>query len=142
MHSWIARLSAAFAAGTVGAVANSLAVQLAGLLQPGAAPALSAAWLYPRLVWGGLWGLLFLAPVLPGRPLLRGAIASLAPTLARLTVFAPPDALPDARTIVLTLLFNAIWGIAGVLWYEAARGPRRDPAIHSDRSVARGHQSG
>ncbi len=122
MRPWIARLSAAFTAGTVGAVVNSLAVQLAGRLQPGAAPPFSAAWLYPRLVWGGLWGLLFLAPVLPGRPLLRGAIASLAPTLARLTVFAPPDAVPDARLILLTALFNAVWGIAGVLWYEAARG--------------------
>lgn len=124
MRSWFARLSAAFTAGAVGAVVNSLAVQLAGLLQPGAAPAFTAPWLYPRLVWGGLWGLLFLAPVLPGRPLLRGILASLAPTLARLTVFAPPDAVPDARTILLTAVFNAIWGIAGVLWFEAARGPR------------------
>ena len=28
------------------------------------APALSAPWLYPRLVWGGIWGLLFLVPLM------------------------------------------------------------------------------
>jgi hypothetical protein len=122
MSTGIARLSAAFAAGAVGAVVNSLAVQLAGRLQPGAAPAFSPEWLYPRLVWGGLFGLLLLLPFLPGRPLLRGLVVSLAPTLARLTVLSPAGSSPNGRTVLLTVLFNAVWGIAAAYWLAAALG--------------------
>jgi hypothetical protein len=28
------------------------------------APALKLSWLYPRIVWGGLWGLVFVFPFL------------------------------------------------------------------------------
>jgi hypothetical protein len=116
-----ARLSVAFAAGVVGALANSLAVQLAGALRPGAAPELTPAWLYQRLVWGGLWGLLLLLPVLPGRPVARGLLISLAPSVARLAFFAPAAGAPaGALGVVLVFLFNAIWGIVAALWFRAA----------------------
>jgi hypothetical protein len=119
MRQPIARVSAAFAAGAVGAVVNSFALQLAGRLQPGAAPEATPEWIYQRLVWGGLWGLLFLLPILPGRPVVRGLLVSLAPSLARLTVFAPEGASADVKTVIFVLLFNAIWGVVAALWYEA-----------------------
>ena len=62
-------LSLVFAAGCWGALWNSLAVWVFGALGIAPAlgvhiaPALTPAFLYPRLVWGGLWGLLFLLPL-------------------------------------------------------------------------------
>ena len=50
-----------FAAGCLGALANSLAVWLFGdlgitkLLGVSISPSLTAGWLYPRIVWGGIW---------------------------------------------------------------------------------------
>jgi hypothetical protein len=115
MSQPVTRLSAAFAAGAVGALVNSLAVQLAGQIRPGSAPALTSEWLYPRLVWGGLWGLLLVLPLLRNRPVVRGLLISLAPSLARLTVFAGAP-----TPIAAVFLFNAIWGIAAAIWYRAA----------------------
>ncbi len=62
-----------FAAGCVGALANSLAVWWFGdfditkRFAVSIAPSLSAVWLYPRIVWGGLWGLLFAPPLLKSK---------------------------------------------------------------------------
>lgn len=122
MRRLITRLSLAFAAGAVGAIANSLAVQLGGMLRPGASvPPFTPAWIYQRLVWGGLFGLLLTLPLLRGRPVLQGLVISLAPSLARLTVFAPPDASASVANIVQVLVFNAIWGVVAALWYDAAQ---------------------
>lgn len=110
----------AFAAGAVGALANSLAVQIAGQLRPGAAPPFTPAWIYQRLVWGGIWGFLLLLPLLRGRPVVRGLLLGLAPAVARLTLFAPPDASASVAGIAQVFLFNAIWGVAAALWFHAA----------------------
>jgi multidrug efflux pump subunit AcrB len=116
----------AFAAGTIGAVANSLAVWLSGKLGISAAlsvaiaPALTPTWLYPRLVWGGLWGLLLLLPMRTRGDFPRGLLISLPPTLAQLLVFFPRSGRGflglDLGTLtpVLVFLFNAVWGWAAV----------------------------
>lgn len=52
-----------FVAGLLGALANSLFVWACGewgltaLIGVKIAPSLKLAWLYPRMVWGGIWGL-------------------------------------------------------------------------------------
>ena len=120
MRPWITRLSVAFTAGAVGALANSLAVQLAGRLRPEGPPPFTPPWLYQRLVWGGIWGFLLLLPLLRGRPVLRGLVLCIAPAVARLTVFAPPEAAASAASIVLVFVFNMIWGVAAALWFHAA----------------------
>jgi len=85
-----------FAAGCLGVLANSLAVWLFGhygitsSMGVAITPSLSAHWLYPRIVWGGLWGLLFVLPMLQSRLLLKGFILSLFPT-AELFVVIPYD---------------------------------------------------
>lgn len=123
MSQLTTRLSAAFTAGAVGAIANSLAVQLAGTLRPAAgAPELTPPWIYQRLVWGGMFGLLLLLPILRGRPVVQGLVISLAPSLARLTLFAPLGVSPSVAGIVQVLVFNAIWGVVAALWYHAAIG--------------------
>ena len=77
------KLLIVFAAGCIGALANSLTVWgfgdlgITSKLGVALAPALSPAWLYPRIVWGGLWGLIFTLSLHQSKPLLKGSILSL-----------------------------------------------------------------
>jgi hypothetical protein len=129
------RLSLLFAAGAVGALANSLAVWGAGELGVARAlgvaiePGLTPAWLYPRIVWGGLWGALFLLPVSRERWVRRGLVLSLGPTLAQLLVVFPLASGKrvfglelGALTPLLVLVYNAVWGVAASGWLRLTRG--------------------
>ena len=123
------RLTVIFAAGCLGGLANSLAVWLFGAygvtktLGVRIAPDLSPVWLYPRLVWGGIWGLLFLLPVFRSSVLKRGLLLSLGPTIIQLFVVFPYKADQGmmgmglgALTPLLVFVFNAIWGITVAVW--------------------------
>jgi hypothetical protein len=126
------KLSAAFTGGVIGALLSSLLFWELGrngvtawmgvTLRPG----LSFAWLYPRLVAGGLWGLLFLLPLLPSRPATRGLLWSLAPSAFTLLHVMPMAGRGlfglgyGALTPVLVLLINAVWGLTAAFWYRAA----------------------
>ncbi len=123
----LGRLAIVFAAGAAGALANSLAVWLCGLGVNGAlgvaiSPTLSAGWLYPRIVWGGIWGVLFLLPIATRRPLMKGLLLSAGPTLIQLLVVFPFKAGKGwlglelgAMTPLLVVFFNAIWGAVAAL---------------------------
>ena len=126
------KISLTFSAGVVGALVNSLALWLFGasrlhdVLHVAIAPALSAPWLYPRLVWGGLWGLLFAIPVFTNRGWSRGLWLSLAPTAAQLLYFFPYHAHKGffglqlgMMTPVVVLVFNALWGLSAYAWLRA-----------------------
>ena len=123
------KLTVIFAAGCLGGLANSLAVWLFGAygvtksLGVRIAPDLSPVWLYPRLVWGGIWGLLFLLPVFRNSALKRGLLLSLGPTIIQLFVVFPYKADQGmmgmglgALTPLLVFVFNAIWGITVAIW--------------------------
>ena len=130
------KLSVVFAAGCLGGLLNSLAVWLGGYygitpaLGVKIAPQLSAAWLYPRIVWGGIWGILFLLPLLKRNYLIRGLIFSLGPTLVQLFVVFPMKANKGvmgldlgALTPVAVVVFNAIWGITAAIWLRLTTRP-------------------
>ncbi|PCI43208.1 MAG: hypothetical protein COB41_07715 [Proteobacteria bacterium] len=123
-----------FAAGCLGALANSLAVWLFGYysitssLGVSIAPTLSADWLYPRIVWGGLWGLLFILPMLQSRLLLKGAVLSLFPTAVQLFVVFPMMAHKGVAgldlgllTPLVVLFFNWVWGVVAALAIKAGK---------------------
>lgn len=123
------KFTVTFAAGCLGGLANSLAVWLFGAygvtktLGVRIAPDLSPVWLYPRLVWGGIWGLLFLLPVFRSSVLKRGLLLSLGPTIIQLFVVFPYKADQGmmgmglgALTPFLVFVFNAIWGITVAVW--------------------------
>ncbi len=123
-----------FAAGCLGALANSITVWLFGDLGITASagvsisPSLSANWLYPRLVWGGLWGLLFILPMMQSKPLLKGTLLSLFPTLVQLLVVFPYKTrygIAGLELGILTpafvLFFNWIWGVVTALIIRFAR---------------------
>jgi len=128
------RLLLCFAAGCLGALANSITVWLFGDLglsrQLGVAiaPHLSAGWLYPRIVWGGIWGLLFLFPLFRSKPLLQGSVLSLAPSAVQLLYIFPVLAHKGLGglelgylTPLLVIFFNWIWGLATALAIKLAR---------------------
>lgn len=133
MRNLSKNISMVFAAGCLGGLVNSLAVWIFGDLGINAAlgvkiaPALTPQWLYPRIVWGGIWGLLFLLPLMRSRILSRGIIFSLGPTLVQLFVVFPLKAGKgymglDLGTLtpLLVFIFNAIWGIATAIWLRWA----------------------
>ncbi len=120
----------AFAAGAAGGLANSLAVWIFGLLGittamgVGIAPAISAGWLYPRIVWGGLWGLLLLLPIKPGNWVLRGILFSIGPTLVQLLIVFPYKADKGMFGLDLGMMtpgfvvvFNLVWGLVAAWIY-------------------------
>lgn len=129
MKFTIKNISLTFTAGCVGGLINMLAIWLFGAwgitraLGVQIAPQLSAPWLYNRLVWGGLWGLLFLLPR-RNRPLfVRCLLYSLAPGLVQLLVVFPFQAHKGMLGLQLgyltpafVLFFNAIWGLAAGFW--------------------------
>jgi len=123
-----------FAAGALGALANSLAVWsfgsfgLTAALDVAIAPNLSAHWLYPRIVWGGLWGLLFVLPILPSKLFTKGALLSLFPTAVQLFVVFPLMAHKGMGgldlglfTPLFVLFFNWVWGFITALAIKIAK---------------------
>lgn len=125
-------LSAAFTGGVIGALlASLLFVELnrygvVSWLGVTLHPSASLSWLYPRLMAGGLWGLLFALPLLPGRPATRGLLWSLAPAAYFLLHQMPAVGRGlfglgyGALTPALVLVLLATWGLAAGLWYHQA----------------------
>ncbi|MBI5440413.1 MAG: hypothetical protein HY900_04285 [Deltaproteobacteria bacterium] len=126
--STLRRVSAAYVGGLVGALDDSFDTGFSArrVLGIGLRPEWTAPWLYPRLVWGGVWGLLFLLPVLRARAVLRGVVFSLAPTAVVLFAVFPgmgkgPLGLGfGALTPALVALLNFGWGIVASVWYRQA----------------------
>ena len=123
-----------FSAGCLGALANSIALWLFGYFGittsfgVSLAPALTPNYLYPRIVWGGLWGLLFILPMLKSRLLLKGAVLSLFPTVVQLFVVFPLKANKGIAgvelgllTPVFVLFFNWVWGFFSALTIKIGR---------------------
>ena len=128
------KISMVFAAGCLGGLVNSLAVWLFGMYGITAAigvkiaPQLTAAWLYPRIVWGGIWGVLFLLPLLRRKFLIQGLLYSLGPTLVQLFIVFPMKANKgmmglDLGTLtpLAVVVFNAVWGVTAALWLRWAK---------------------
>lgn len=127
----IKNISLTFTAGCVGGLINMFAIWLSGLsgitkaLGVQIAPHLSPPWLYNRLVWGGLWGLLFLLPTRNLSYPIRGLLYSLVPCLVQLFVVFPFQAHKGALGLQLgyltpafVLFFNAVWGLAAGFWLQ------------------------
>jgi hypothetical protein len=137
MRSILHRLSVVFSAGALGGLANGIAVWLFGALRitpmlgVNIAPALTPSMIYHRVVWGGIWGILFLVPVFQERYIIRGILWSLGPTLVQLFVVFPLKAQKGMMGLALgtltplfVILFNAIWGIVAAYWIKYAWEPR------------------
>ena len=133
MKNVFKKLSLVFAAGALGGLVNSTVLWLFGRagitaeLGVKLAPAITPAWLYPRLVWGGIWGILFLLPLAQNRPFQQGLLISLGPTIVQLFVIFPYQLNKGMMglelgtlTPLFVLFFNAVWGVAAALWLWAS----------------------
>ena len=133
MSGFLRRLTLVFAAGCMGGLVNSLALWLFGRagipaeLGVKLAPALTPGWLYPRVVWGGIWGFLFVLPIFRNQPFAQGLFFSLWPSVVQLFVVFPYQANKgvlglDLGTLtpVFVLFFNAVWGLTAAFWLRMA----------------------
>ncbi len=134
MNLSVKNLSLVFMAGLWGGLLNCLLVWLFGWLGiPQAlgvqtAPPLTTAFIYPELVWGGLWGFLFLIPLGRLSFPVRGLLFSLVPSLIQLFLVLPHKAHKGilglqlgALTPLVVLIYTAFWGIMAGLWLKWAR---------------------
>ena len=130
MHTIIGSAYQAFAAGAIGGFLQSMVILLTGkigvfaLLQIPLPIDFNLEWFYQRITWGGLWGLLFLIPLLRNAPhWQRGLLFGLVPALASLLWFLP---FVNAQGFfglnlgimmpVVVVAFGLVWGaIAGAL---------------------------
>ena len=130
MHTIIGSAYQAFAAGAIGGFLQTMVIWVAGkiglfaLLQLPLSFEFNLVWFYQRVTWGGLWGLLFLIPLMRNaRQWQRGLLFGLVPALASLLVFLP---FKDAQGFfglnlgimmpVVVVAFGLVWGaIAGAL---------------------------
>jgi len=123
-----------FAAGCLGALANSLAVWFFGdfgimkSFSVSISPTLSPGWLYPRIVWGGIWGLLFALPLLNSKLIRKGSLLSLFPTAVQLFIVFPYKANKGMAgldlgllTPLFVILFNWIWGVITALTIKLSK---------------------
>jgi hypothetical protein len=133
MKRLVVKLSLVFASGCFGGLLNSLAVWFLGikgvpaLLGVRIAPHWRPSWLYPRLLWGGIWGALFLLPVLRKSVFGRGVLFSLGPTLVQLLYIFPVVAgkgmlgfgLGDFAPLFV-FFYNLVWGLTAAAWLTLA----------------------
>jgi hypothetical protein len=123
-----------FTAGAVGGVANVIFVVLAGITGLIAAMGIGfpapelPAFLYKQMVWGGLFGLLFVTPYVKGSWIVRGLVVGLIASLAALFIFLPMAGVGIAGlnagvlTPVLVLIANSVWGLVAAWVYDRSAG--------------------
>jgi len=128
------RVLICFGAGCLGGLVNSLAVWafwkygITAALGVRLAPVMTPQWLYPRIVWGGIWGLLFIPPFLNSRPWAKGFFLSIVPTIVQLFIVFPLQLNKGylglelgTLTPLLVLFFNIVWGVVAALAIRGAK---------------------
>ena len=137
MRFW-QRMSLAFTAGAIGAVANVVFVAILAALGITAMLGIESprppmpGFLYKQVVWGGLWGLLLVLPLLRGNWWLRGLVLGFFASLAAMLIFLPQIHMPAGAPFaspgqfglgwgemmpLLILVANSVWGLAAAWWY-------------------------
>lgn len=126
----LSRVSLSFSAGAVAGAVSGLLLFLCGalgLMQSYGvkmAPVLTPPWLYQRVVWGGLFGLLFVLPLLERSPwFVRGIVFSLIPTLVHYFIVFPLVLKQGVFGLQLgdftpyfVAFFNLVWGLVAAWW--------------------------
>ncbi len=127
MQFW-RKASLVFAAGAFGGLVKALTavsfsqLGLTASLGSRMVRPLSAGLVYDHVVWGGLWGLLFLLPTRSLSLHARGVLFSLGQTLVQLLLLAPRMGHGflglnlGLGTPFLVAFFGVVWGLAAATW--------------------------
>lgn len=135
-----------FSAGAVGGLATAIVIWAFGFLGISAmlgvsmAPPFAPAFIYPKVVWGGLWGLIYLLLERREEKLpfcLASFLAAIAPALVMLLVFFPFRMNKGffglefgTLTPVLVFFFNYVWAATTLAFFRYITG---SCGCHSDR---------
>ncbi len=126
----VRKISGAFTGGALGALIDSANIWILGqagvtaMLGISLRPQFTAPWLYPRLVWGGIWALLLILPFFRQKTALRGILMSLVPTTMMLVMVFPEMGMgllglkAGLLTPILVLLLNFIYGMVASFWHK------------------------
>ena len=109
----------------VSAALNALKVQELIGLPPPPTPDSYLPLFYRLVVWGGIWGLLLVVPIMNRAWWLKGIIIGALATLAILFFFNPAVMTPPMR-FVYVLVLNSIWGLAAGAWWAFVSGTRKN----------------
>ncbi|MBU2538208.1 MAG: hypothetical protein KKH22_07195 [Proteobacteria bacterium] len=127
----VRKISGAFTGGALGALIDSVNIWALGQtgitawLGIGLRPQFTPSWLYPRLVWGGIWAMLLIIPFLRQKTAMRGILMSLIPTTMMFLMVFPEMGMglfglnAGLLTPLLVLLLNFIYGMAASFWYKS-----------------------
>ena len=126
------KLSVVFSGGAFGGLLNALLFWIFGIAGISALVGMTAPvkWdpqhIYWGVTWGGIWGVLFLLPLLRGSVVLRGALFGLAPTLVAWFVVFPLHGMGPMGLKVgvlmpfLAVVLNVVWGVGAAIWMRRA----------------------
>jgi len=126
----IRNISVAFTGGAIGGFVDSFNIWFMGkvgisdLIGLSMKPEFTAPWLYQRMVWGGIWMLLLLLPLLKKKVLLRGCLFSLLPSAMMLFMVLPEMGKGmlglgfGTVTPLIVIGLNCIYGIVAAQWYR------------------------
>ena len=128
------KILVSFGAGALGGLVCSLLMWFLGYkgvtesFHISIAPSLTAAWLYPRIVWGGVYGLLFILPMFPTQFFVKGLLLGLVPAAVQLFVAYPLRAdsgfmgmALGAYTPLYILGLSILWGVITSLSIKSAK---------------------
>lgn len=101
-------------------ITHHLGVAISGSIAP--------AWLYPRIIWGGLWGFLFLLPILTSSVFARSFVIALIPTGVQLFILYPiyegkgmAGLSLGLLTPFVVLFFYWVWSLVTTITLKLAR---------------------
>jgi hypothetical protein len=125
----IRHLSGAFTGGALGALLDSFNIWAMGkvgisdIIGITMKPEFTGPWVYKRMVWGGIWMLLLLLPVMKDRIILRGMTVSIVPSAMMLFMVLPSMGqgmfglgFGNLMPVVVVGL-NFIYGVFASYWY-------------------------
>lgn len=117
------RLSWAYLAGCVGTLGFFVGLYIGlktGVMKPpeqALAMLTSKGFFYKQVVWGGVWGWLFVIPLFKRQWWIRGPIVGALATAAALFYFR--TTLPPVEIIVGAIILNVLfWGLTAALWHD------------------------
>ncbi|MCB2181057.1 MAG: hypothetical protein KQH63_03400 [Desulfobulbaceae bacterium] len=124
------KISGAFTGGALGALLDSFniwgmgKIGMSDFIGIAMKPEFTAPWAYKRMIWGGIWMLLLLLPIMKNRVVLRGMLLSLAPSAMMLFMVLPSMGkgmfglgFGNLMPVVVVGL-NFIYGIFASFWYS------------------------